>query len=59
MKMETTTGIYGKGNETTSWCSLYVGLCFVLNGNYRCMRCRCQNTLYQICTNQIDNGNVH
>jgi hypothetical protein len=40
-KMEIIVGLYGKGNEIISWHSLYVGLCLVLNNNYRCMHCRC------------------
>jgi hypothetical protein len=45
MRMETTVGLYGKGNEIISWCSFCVRSCFVLNGNYHYMCCHRQNTL--------------
>jgi hypothetical protein len=57
-KMETTIGLYAKGNEINSWHSLCVRLCFVLNGNCCYMHCHHQSTLHQICTNWINNDNV-
>jgi len=48
VRMETIVGLYGKGNEIIVWNSLYVGLNLVLNDNYYCMCCHCQNTLHQI-----------
>jgi len=58
-KMETTVGLYGKGNEIISYCLLYVGLCLVLNGNYHNMYYCRRNMLHQICTSQISNDNIH
>jgi len=57
--METIASLSGKKNEIISWCSLYVGSCFVLSGNYGCMHYHCWSTLYQICMNRIGNGNVY
>jgi hypothetical protein len=57
-RMETTVGLYGKENEVISRCLLYVGLCLVLSGNYRCMCYCCQNMLHQIWTSRINNNNV-
>jgi hypothetical protein len=48
VRMETIVGLYGKGNEIIVWNSLYVGLSLVLNDNYYCMCCHCQNMLHQI-----------
>jgi hypothetical protein len=58
-RMETTVGLYGKGNEIISWPSLYVGLCFVLSGNYCYMWYHCWSMLHQIYMSQISNDNVH
>jgi hypothetical protein len=58
MKIETTIGLYGKGNEIIYWHSLCVGSCLILSSNYCCMCCHCQNMLHQICTSWIGNDNV-
>jgi hypothetical protein len=58
VKMETIVSLYGKGSEIISLRLLYVGSCFVLSGNYRCMCYHHQNTLYQIYTSWIHNDNV-
>ncbi len=58
MKMETTMGFYGKGNETNFWCSFCVGSRLVLSGNCCYMHCHHQSVLHQICTNRINNDNV-
>ncbi len=58
MRMETTVGLYGKGNEIISWCSLCVGLCLVLNGNCCYMCCHHQSMLHQIYMSQISNDNI-
>jgi hypothetical protein len=50
MRMETTIGHYGKGNEIMSWRTLCVGSCFVLSDNYCCMCCCHQSMLSPICT---------
>jgi len=56
--METTVGLYGKGNEIIFWQQLYVGSCLVLSDNCCCMHYRHRNTLQQICMSRIDNDNV-
>jgi hypothetical protein len=56
--METTIGLYGKGNEIISWWLLCVGLCFVLNSNCCCMCYHHQSMLHQIYTSRIDNDNI-
>jgi hypothetical protein len=40
MRMETTIGLYGKGNEIIFWHLFYVGSCLDLNDNCNC-RCMC------------------
>jgi hypothetical protein len=57
--METTIGLYGKGNEMIFWRSLYVGLCLVLSDNCQCMHFCCWSTLHQIYTNQINNDIIY
>jgi hypothetical protein len=48
MKMETTIGLYDKGNEIIYWRLLYVGSCLILNDNYCYMHYRRQSMLHQI-----------
>jgi hypothetical protein len=59
MKMETTIGLYGKGNEINFWCLFCLGSWLILSGNCCYMHYRHQSTLYQICTNLISNDNVY
>jgi len=56
--METTIGLYGKGNEIISWHSFCVRSYLVLSSNYRCMHCHCRSMLHQICMSRIDNDNI-
>jgi len=58
-RMETTVDLYNKGNEIISWQLLYIGSCLVLNGNCFYIHYSRWNTLHQICTNQINNDNIH
>jgi hypothetical protein len=53
-----TIGLYGKGNEIISCCSLYIGSCPILSGNCCYMCCHHQSMLHQIYTNWISNDNV-
>jgi hypothetical protein len=52
IRMETTIGLYGKGNEIISLrlpcfeCQLLLHVC-------------CRSTLHQICTNWINNDNIY
>jgi hypothetical protein len=57
MRMKTTIGLYGKGNEIISWHLLCVGSCFVFSDNCHYMCCR-WNTLHKIWMSWIDNENV-
>jgi hypothetical protein len=53
-KMETTIGLYGKGNEIISQCSLYGRIVPYLE-----WQLLLQSMLHQICINRINNDNVY
>jgi hypothetical protein len=58
-KMETPIHFNNKWNEVITWCSLNIWLCFLLSSHHSCMfYCR-QCSLHHICTNQINNDDVH
>ncbi len=58
MRMDTTIGLYNKGNEIIFWRSLCVESCLILSGNCHCMCCHCRSMLHQIWTSRIGNDNV-